>query len=81
MCDEIFSDHSNMQSALSIKKFTIKYMENDEKSEFKKKKNHNQCICLNSYAKGLEILRLKKTVDKNMAAPMHRIRFCLRPAP
>ena len=42
-------------------------MENDEKSEFKKKKNHKQCICLNSYAKGLEILRLKKTtVNKNM---------------
>ena len=39
-------------------------MENDEKSEFKKKKNHNQCICLNSYAKGLEILRIKKTENK-----------------
>ena len=39
-------------------------MENYEKSELKKKKNHNQCICLNSYAKGLEILRIKKTVNK-----------------
>ena len=42
-------------------------MENDEKSEFKKKKNHNQCICLNSYAKGLEILRLKKNCRQKYA--------------
>ena len=31
-----------------------------------KKKNHNQCICLNSYAKGLEILRIKKNCKQNM---------------
>ena len=41
-------------------------MENYEKSESQKKKNHNQCICLNSYAKGLEILRIKKNCKQNM---------------
>ena len=41
-------------------------MENYEKSE-SKKKNHNQCICLNSYAKGLEILRLKKNCRQKYA--------------